>query len=114
MQPDGKAPDDSMFVEVFAHIGRLKSGQLHKISTDTLKLVALRERYPDARLILAFVDQAACDSVVGWRAAILRRYDIEKTVVKIPKNERVKVAAAQVVQKMVNTVGGVRDDEVNV
>ncbi len=102
MHPDGRAADKSVFVEVFSHVGPLKSGQQNKISTDLLKLVALRKRYPNARLILAFVDQSAADSVVGWRAAIIERHGIEKVVVELSKAEKLEITAVQAVQKMVN------------
>lgn len=105
MYPDGRAADNSVFVEVFSHVGQLKSGQRNKISTDLLKLVALRERYPDARLVLAFVDQSAADSVGGWRAAILESYRIEKVVVELSKVEKLEITAVQAVQKMVNFGG---------
>jgi hypothetical protein len=102
MHPDGRAADDSIFVEVFAHVGPLKKGQLHKVSTDVLKLVALRERYPNARLVLAFVDQSAADSVVGWRAAIIERHEIDRVVVELSKAEKLEITAVQAVQTMVN------------
>lgn len=102
MYPDGRAADNSVFVEVFSHVGPLKSGQRNKISTDLLKLVALGERYPNARLVLAFVDQSAADSVVGWRAAILEGHRIEKVVVELSKVEKLEITAVQAVQKMVN------------
>jgi hypothetical protein len=34
--PDGVDADASIFVEVFAHIGRLRGGQKHKVATDAL------------------------------------------------------------------------------
>ena len=37
VRPDGVGVDASIFVEVFAHIGKLRGGQMHKVSTDALK-----------------------------------------------------------------------------
>lgn len=57
----------AMLKQAFARIGALKAGQKKKVATDALKFVALKARYPDAKFILAFADQAASDSVVGWQ-----------------------------------------------
>jgi hypothetical protein len=102
VRPDGVAADKSAFVEVFAHIGKLKGGQRHKVSTDALKLLAIRETRPSARLILAFVDEAAAASVSGWRADTLRANGIEIRVVSLSAEDRATIEAAQARQKMVN------------
>lgn len=99
---DGASPDEAVLVEVFARIGKLKGGQLHKVSTDTLKLLALGETRPEAKLVLAFADQEAADSVVGWRAAVLERNHVHKVVVALAEQERNVILAAQEKQKMVN------------
>ena len=102
VRPDGVAADESAFVEIFAHIGKLKGGQRHKISTDALKLLALREIRPNARLILAFADGAAAASVSGWRAETLKANGIEIHIVSLSTVDRAKIEAAQARQKMVN------------
>jgi hypothetical protein len=105
IKPDGISAggaDVTVIVEVFAHVGKLKGGQFHKVSTDALKLIAMRERHPDARLILAFVDHEAAASVVGWRAAVLEHYGIEKLVIDISAGERTLVQQSQTRQKMIN------------
>lgn len=102
MQPDGMTADGSVVVEVFAHVGTLKGGQRHKISTDALKLLAIRELHPDARLILAFVDEKAAGSVSGWKAETLKRNGIELIVVDLDEADRALIEDAQAKQKMVN------------
>jgi hypothetical protein len=102
VRPDGVAADESVFVEVFAHIGRLKRGQRHKVSTDALKLLASRESRPDARLILVFADEVAASSVSGWRAETLKANGIEIHVVALGPEDRAEIQAAQARQKMVN------------
>jgi hypothetical protein len=102
VKPDGVDDERSVFVEVFAHIGKLKGGQRHKVSTDALKLLAISEVYPDARLILAFADEAAARSVTGWKAATLKANGIEVRVVDVDQAEREKIEEAQVQQRMVN------------
>lgn len=103
---DGASTDESVLVEVFARIGKLRGGQLHKVSTDTLKLLALGEQRPSARLVLAFADQAAADSIVGWRGAVLERNKIEKVVVPLSNDQRAVILAAQAKQNMVNAPAG--------
>jgi hypothetical protein len=102
VQPDGVAADYSVFVEVFAHIGKLRGGQRHKVSSDALKLLAIREAHPDARLILAFADEEAAASVSGWKAETLAANGIEIQTVDLGPAVRAEVEAAQARQKMVN------------
>jgi hypothetical protein len=63
-------------------------------------LVALSESRPDARLILAFADQDAAESVVGWRAAVLARHKIEKVVITVSEEQRQLILGAQADQKL--------------
>jgi hypothetical protein len=102
VKPDGAALDNSVFVEVFAHIGQLKGGQKHKVSTDALKLLAIREVHPKARLILAFADEDAARSVSGWKAATLDANKIEIRVVELDPEDRAKIESAQALQRMIN------------
>lgn len=98
------ADDPLIFVEVFAHHGRLRGGQLHKVSTDALKLITIGRAHPSARLILAFADETAAQSVKGtsWRAEALRTWSVEVAVVEIGAEDRARIEAAQHVQRMVN------------
>jgi hypothetical protein len=61
--------DESVLVEVFAHQGRLKGGQFHKVARDALKLITLARSREASRLILAFGEEAAA-CVIGrsWLA----------------------------------------------
>lgn len=70
---DGVAPDHSVFVEAFAHQGRMKDSQPKKVAQDALKLITIRRDYPDARVVLAFADELASRSVLGkgWLAEAL-------------------------------------------
>ena len=96
------AADGSVILEVFAHIGKLKGGQRHKVSTDALKLLAIRKSHPDARLILAFADADAAASVSGWKAETMRANGIEIHTVDLNAEDRSVIQAAQVAQRMVN------------
>lgn len=99
MEIDGVDADETVFVEAFAHLGLFKSGQRRKIATDILKFVALRADRPDARFILAFADEKAEASVVGWLRAVVEQHGIEMIVVELPEELKVKLAATQIDQK---------------
>lgn len=98
---DGVAPDESVFVEVFAHCGPMKGGQRHKIDSDALKLITLAQSRP-ARLILAFCDDDAARSVTGksWRTEALRTWGIEVVVVDLDPEMKNRIQAVR--QVMVN------------
>lgn len=102
---DAVDDDETIFVEIFARQGRPRSGQLHKVSTDTLKLATLRRERPKARCILAFADDDAAAPFQGesWRSAAIRDWEIEIVVVQIDDEVRRGVREAQVRQVMVNS-----------
>lgn len=101
---DGVADSPLTFVEVFAHQGALRGGQHHKVSTDALKLITLAHAFPEARLILAFGDEAACRSLLGrsWKAEALKTWGVEVFVAAIDEETRAGLVSAQLRQKMVN------------
>ena len=97
---DAVDADETIFVEIFARQGRPRGGQLHKVSTDTLKLATLKRERPTARCMLAFADTEAAAPFQGksWRSAAIRDWEIDIVVVEIDD----EVRAAQVRQVMVN------------
>lgn len=101
---DGVGDEPLTFVEVFAHQGRLRGGQFHKVSTDAFKLVTIGRSHPEARLILAFADEAAARPMTGtsWRSEALKMWNVEVFVVEIDDAVRQTIVAAQVRQRMVN------------
>jgi hypothetical protein len=101
---DGVAPDESVLVEVFAHQGRLKGAQFHKVARDALKLITLGRTRPGSRLIIAFGDSdaAACVSASSWLAEALRTWAIEVLVVNLDADIRAGLRSAQARQVMVN------------
>lgn len=102
VRPDGVDASRSVFVEGLCHVGRLRGGQRHKVSTDALKLLAIRAVHPEAQLILAFADREAVASVSGWKAETLAANGIEIRVVDLAPSERAEIKAAQTQQRMVN------------
>ena len=101
---DGVAPDESVLVEVFAHQGRLKGAQFHKVARDALKLITLKRTRPEARLVLAFADPdaAACVTGTSWLAEALGAWDVTVLVAELEDDTRASLRAAQVRQVMVN------------
>jgi hypothetical protein len=101
---DGVAPDESVFVEVFAHQGRLRGGQFHKVARDALKLITLAQSRREARLVIAFADEDAAKCVTGksWLAEALSTWEIEVIVVDLEAVVRQGLRAAQARQVMVN------------
>jgi hypothetical protein len=104
---DGVAPDESVLVEIFAHQGRLKGAQFHKVARDALKLITLGRDRSGCRLIIAFADAdaAACVSARSWLAEALRVWGIEVLVVDLSDEIRAGLRSAQVRQIMVNPSG---------
>ncbi len=99
---DGVGPNESVLVEIFAHQGRLKGGQRHKVTGDALKLITLARTRPASKLIIALCDQAAADGLVGWLAEALDVWGIDRQVVKLPDDVCDGLKAAQLRQNMVN------------
>lgn len=101
---DGVAEDESVFVEVFAHQGTLKGAQFHKVARDALKLITLARDRHNARLIIAFGDEEAAQSVTAgsWLAEALRTWGVEIFVVQLEDSVRQGLRAAQTRQVMVN------------
>jgi hypothetical protein len=104
VQVDGADLAESVFVEIFAHHGRLKGGQRHKVATDALKLITLGRSRPDAQLIIAFADEeAAAYATRGtWMSEALASWGITVLVVEIDQAVRDGIREAQVRQQMVN------------
>lgn len=104
---DGVADDKSVFVEVFAHQGRLRGGQFHKVARDALKLITLARGHPDARLIIAFgdPDAAQCVTATSWLAEALRTWGVKVFVVELDDVVRNGLRVAQARQVMVNSPG---------
>ncbi|HAM22273.1 MAG TPA: hypothetical protein DCQ04_08355 [Actinobacteria bacterium] len=97
VEVDGGAADFSIFVEVFAHQGSLRGGQVHKVARDALKLITLRRFHADARLILAFADSGAVTGVLGdaWLAEALRLWGVEVFVADLDDETRALLVSAQ-------------------
>jgi hypothetical protein len=102
---DGVDRTNQALCEIYCRIGALKPAQVHKVSSDILKLcLAERELGSSWRKIVAFVDIAAYRTLAGrtWRAAAARQLGVELLKVDIPSETRASILAAQARQVMIN------------
>lgn len=101
---DGPPP---VLAEVYAHQGRLKGSQPHKLLADAFKLVAARKLvFPcgHARVLVVLTDDDAARGLrSGWRKAALAAMEVEVLVVSLPPEVAASVRAAQKRQEMKNT-----------
>ena len=109
---DGVDPEETVFVEIFAHQGALKGGQKHKVATDALKLITIGRTRPDAELILAFADEdaAAFATKGSWMSEALAAWGVTVYLVDIDSAVRDGIKDAQLRQEMVNPTASASAD----
>ena len=100
---DGADEQRSVFIEIFAHLGACKGGQVHKVKGDVLKLATLRRCHSEARVVLVFADEAAAGCArTGWLGEAAETFGVEVMVVDLPEGVRAALRQAQDRQRMVN------------
>lgn len=109
VEVDGATPGGSVMVEVFAHQGRLKGAQVHKVARDALKLITVARDLPtsaSARMFIAFADDAAAACVMGksWLSEALATWGVEVFVADLSDEVREGLLEAQARQVMINPV----------
>ena len=88
-------------VEIWAHQGKAKSAQKHKVMTDVTKLVFARSlllasEQSSCRLILCFTDELAAHFKRGsWMAQAIKSAGIEIVVIDLPEELRERIRIAQ-------------------
>jgi hypothetical protein len=104
VQVDAVSPKKTVFIEIFAHQGLLKSGQKRKVALDALKLITIGREHPGAELVIALADDAAAASLKSdsWLAVALRAWNVKVVVVTLTDDTRAQLRNAQVQQKMDN------------
>ena len=105
MRPDGVDMERRTLVEAYAHIGKLKGAQLHKVKGDILKLILLERKLGGIwRKILCFADESEAETARGksWIAEAVREFEIEVVVTPLPSSLAGRVTEAQSRQRMVN------------
>ena len=98
IQIDGYSENPPIMCEAWAHRGKPKGGQPHKVLTDSFKLL-----FADTvlgkihRKILVFADEAARKPFVEdrWQAQCLKHFGFETCVVSLPKEQLEKIKRAQ-------------------
>jgi hypothetical protein len=96
---DGFCETPPVLCEVWAHIGSPKSAQKHKVMTDALKLLFVKETLNknESKCVLLFADYRAAEHFQGksWMVQCLKTYDIAVEVIKLPLELELKVQMAQ-------------------
>ncbi len=111
MKLDGMAhdPKDGSYtlVEVFAHIGKVKAAQRHKVHADVLKLAVARSVLQEAgatsvRALVAFVCPDCAKSLLGktWVADSAERFGVDVVTVPISDATRFDILTVQAKQNL--------------
>lgn len=103
---DAVSVDGRTLVEIYAHQGRLRGGQVHKVARDALKLITIARNMQGATLHIAFASEAAKDSASrGWLGEALAIWGVNTRVVRIAEETRRELEVAQQRQRMINPAG---------
>ncbi|MGA2514495.1 MAG: hypothetical protein ABSG37_12890 [Candidatus Limnocylindrales bacterium] len=97
---DGVCEEPPVLVEAWAHQGRARAAEKHKLMVDALRLAwAGSALYPagNVQKILALADDEAAAHLVGrsWMKAALEHLGVMVHVVKIPDDLRQRIRDAQ-------------------
>lgn len=99
VEVDGADQHLTVLVEAWAHQGKPKSAQKHKILADTLKLLYVASTLPvSPRLVLCLADPDAAHHFTAarsWAALTLRDFGIEVCIVALPDEIRAAIRTAQ-------------------
>jgi hypothetical protein len=102
-----EADSKAVVVEVFAHLGRVKAAQRHKVQTDVFKLslarqILLSQGIADVRAIVAFVCEDCSKAVTGrtWVADAALQLGVDPQIVPIREDLRQELIAAQKEQNL--------------
>jgi len=101
---DGVNEAEGIYVEAYAHQGKLRGGQPDKVASDALKLALLARLRPECRRpILLFASNDAASSFEGnrWTARAIREFGIKVHVVDLTSEVVAGLNAAQIRQPMV-------------
>lgn len=114
VQLDGLAIDRersiAVAVEVFAHVGRVKAAQRHKVHADVFKLALVRsllldQGIADVTAVFAFTCLECARSLTGrtWIADAASRYGVQSVSMEIPTELTSKILEAQARQNLIET-----------
>jgi len=96
---DGYSENSLCMVEIFSHIGKLKSAQKYKVMNDILKMLLIEKMQNKTfRKIIAFADEEAAKSFSGgksWYSKLKDNFNIEILVIDIPSQLKESLINAQ-------------------
>ncbi len=97
VQIDGYSKNKATACEAFAHVGKLKSGQIHKIAQDALKLIYLDKKLKRKhKKVLLFADEETRKPFMisensKWLADCLAKFGIETWVAPLPAETKIEL-----------------------
>lgn len=98
---DAASSDLSVLVEIFAHRGKVLSGQGRKLAQDVLKLTWIRERAGAERIVLAIADPAVelyLTRPKAWLTQAISDLGVEVIRVELDAETTAALERAQVTQ----------------
>lgn len=105
IQPDFYSGDDRIIGEIFAHIGKPKTGQDRKVANDILKMLLLEKiEGVTYKKMIVVCDKEETKKLKGesMLAECIRQFGIEVIMINIESDLRNELIAAQEQQRMVN------------
>jgi len=99
VEVDGADAEQSILVECWAHIGKVKGAQRLKVLTDAFKLIWIANNIPGRpRLVLCMGDHEAAAPFINrraWYGQALADQGVEVVVVSLPEEIRASILRAQ-------------------
>jgi len=105
IEPDFYSEEEKIVGEIFAHHGKTKGGQNHKVAQDILKMLLLEKMQGITYRKYLVVCDKDMEKVLTGKSALaesIRQYDIKLICVELPKELRNKILEAQNRQVMIN------------
>lgn len=107
---ESEADGRIILVECWARIGKAKSAQVKKVSTDVLKLAFVSSSIEEARpgfkvdKYVVFIDQEAASVLLGksWNASVAKKLGVRTLVLDLGQEIRGEVTEAQIRQGWTN------------
>lgn len=105
IEPDFYSEEEKIVGEIFAHHGKTKGGQNHKVAQDILKMLLLEKMQGITYRKYLVVCDKDMEKVLTGKSTLaesIRQYDIKLICVELPKELRNKILEAQNRQVMIN------------
>ena len=106
IQPDFFSEEEKVIGEIFAHIGKPKVGQKHKIANDILKMLLFEEKQSEKyRKMIVVCDMEMYQYLHGesFLAESIRCFEVTVVYIEVDEKTQRDIALAQKRQKMVNS-----------